>query len=96
MRQVELNDDNLNKQGDLDVDEILTELQGSSLWQWTNFFLLCLPSMASGFLVLSFSFTGTSSYFSIIFKLVMKILKLRIKSTTISINVCTHHFRLQA
>ena len=58
MEDVKINAGDTNKQHELDIDEILTELQGTSQWQWRNFFLLCLPSMASGFLVLSFSFTG--------------------------------------
>ena len=58
MEDAQLNAGDTNKKHELDVDEILTELQGNSLWQWTNFLLLCFPSMAAGFLTLSYSFTG--------------------------------------
>ena len=63
MEDVKVNAGGTNKPLELDIDKILTELQGTSLWQWGNFFLLCLPSMASGFLVLAFSFTGNFSHF---------------------------------
>ena len=43
---------------DLDCDEILHQIGGTGMWQVWNFLLLCLPTMASGFLVLSFVFTG--------------------------------------
>ena len=45
---------------DVDCDEVLQQIGGSRLWQLINFLLLCLPTMASGFLVLSFVFTGSN------------------------------------
>ena len=42
----------------LDCDEALHLMRGTGLWQLINFLLLCFPSMASGFLVLSYVYTG--------------------------------------
>ena len=44
---------------ELDCDLILKQIGGTGLFQVLNFFLLCLPAMVSGFLVLSFIVTGT-------------------------------------
>ena len=46
----------------LDCDEVLHEIGGTGLWQLVNFLILCFPSMASGFLVLTFVFTGNNIY----------------------------------
>ena len=46
------------KQISLEIDEILHQLGGFGYWQWLNFFLLSLPSAVSGFILLTFSFTG--------------------------------------
>ena len=46
------------KQISLEIDEILHQLGGFGCWQWLNFFLLSLPSAVSGFILLTFSFTG--------------------------------------
>ena len=42
----------------LNCDEALHLMRGTGLWQLINFLLLCFPSMASGFLVLSYVYTG--------------------------------------
>ena len=44
---------------ELDCDLILKQIGGTGLLQVLNFFLLCLPAMVSGFLVLTFVATGT-------------------------------------
>ena len=54
---------------DLDCDLILHQIGGTGLWQALNFILLCLPTMASGFLVLSFVFTG--KYFQLKYQKVL-------------------------
>ena len=46
------------KQISFEIDEILHQLGGFGCWQWLNFFLLSLPSAVSGFILLTFSFTG--------------------------------------
>ena len=42
----------------LECDEILQRLGGFGCWQWLNFAVLCLPSIASGLILLTYSFTG--------------------------------------
>ena len=57
-----------------EIDEILHQLGGFGCWQWLNFFLLSLPSAVSGFVLLTFSFTGKFVIFLLlefIFKLLM-------------------------
>ena len=41
-----------------EVDEVLNKIGGFGRWQWLNFILLSLPSAVSGFILLTFSFTG--------------------------------------
>ena len=41
-----------------EVDEVLNKIGGFGKWQWLNFILLSLPSAVSGFILLTFSFTG--------------------------------------
>ena len=48
---------------ELNCDEALRQMRGLGLWQLINFLLLCFPTMASGFLVLSFVFTGNHSQY---------------------------------
>ena len=67
MKCVERKSSKEKMQLELDCDEILHQIGGTGLWQILNFLLLCLPTMASGFLVLSFVFTG--KYFDILLKL---------------------------
>ena len=51
------------KQISFEIDEILHQLGGFGCWQWLNFFLLSLPSAVSGFVLLTFSFTGIFLFF---------------------------------
>ena len=57
------------KQISFEIDEILHQLGGFGCWQWLNFFLLSLPSAVSGFVLLTFSFTGIFFYF-LLFKFI--------------------------
>ena len=47
---------------DLDCDEVLRQIGGTCRWQLINFLILCCPTMVSGFLVLTFVFTGNTFY----------------------------------
>ena len=42
----------------LECDDILQRVGGFSYWQWMNVALLCIPSIVSGFILLTYSFTG--------------------------------------
>ena len=46
------------KQTTLEIDEVLRQLGRFGYWQWLNFLLLSLPAMVSGFILLTYSFTG--------------------------------------
>ena len=46
-----------------EVDEVLNKIGGFGKWQWLNFILLSLPSAVSGFILLTFSFTGKARSF---------------------------------
>ena len=55
---------NQEKLINFEVDEVLNKIGGFGKWQWLNFILLSLPSAVSGFILLTFSFTGkTRSFF---------------------------------
>ena len=49
---------NKEKLINFEVDEVLNKIGGFGKWQWLNFILLSLPSAVSGFILLTFSFTG--------------------------------------
>ena len=54
---------NQEKQINFEVDEVLNKIGGFGKWQWLNFILLSLPSAVSGFILLTFSFTGKARSF---------------------------------
>ena len=54
---------NQEKLTNFEVDEVLNKIGGFGKWQWLNFILLSLPSAVSGFILLTFSFTGKTRSF---------------------------------
>ena len=54
---------NQEKLINFEVDEVLNKIGGFGKWQWLNFILLSLPSAVSGFILLTFSFTGKTRSF---------------------------------
>ena len=58
MKEPQPNTPNRKPRINLDCDDVLQQIGGTGLWQFINFLLLCFPTMASGFLVLTFVFTG--------------------------------------
>ena len=54
---------NQEKLINFEVDEVLNKIGGFGKWQWFNFILLSLPSAVSGFILLTFSFTGKARSF---------------------------------
>ena len=50
--------ENEGKSSDISVDELYGDLGEFGLWQWLGLALLWLPSLASGLIVLTFSFAG--------------------------------------
>ena len=47
-----------NGHRDITIDELYCEIGEFGLWQWVGIALLWLPSLASGMMVLTFSYSG--------------------------------------